>query len=175
MSDTLILGKNAEYVTLEGEVASGTTVYPGMILEENGTVASAGDDTPTVQPVQTADEVGRVFRVALTPDTPPHANDSDKPIEHEYDAGEHVEYAVVYAGRIQNALLAAATNNNSTGDSKVDSYDDPLTTNDDGALAQHSKAGAIVARARESSVDNSGNAGDQAGIQALRIDVEVMK
>lgn len=175
-SETEILNEADEslYEYEEAQVASGTTIYPGMVLEKNG---STGDyePKPTVQPVQTADEVGRNFIVALAPSAPPRGSDSDIPREHEYDAGENIEIAVCQPGcEVQNALLCAATNNSSTGDSKVDSYDDPLTTNDDGGLAQHSKAGAIMARAREASVDNSGNAGTEGGIQGLRINVEVV-
>lgn len=175
-SDTKILGEtdSSLYEYEEAEVATGTTIYPGMVLEKNGE-NSDYEETPTVQPVQTADEIGRNFIVALEPDAPPRGADSDIPREHEYDAGESIQIAVCQPGcEVQNALLCAATNNSSAGDSKVDSYDDPLTTNNDGGLAQHSKAGAIMARAREASVDNSGNAGTEGGIQGLRINVEVV-
>jgi hypothetical protein len=172
MSDTLVLGKNAEYVTLEGEVASGETVYPGMVVEERGTVSTAGADTPTIGVVDTADKLGENLRVVLPPDTPPHANDADLPIEHEYDAGEHVEYATVYAGRVQNVILAAG--NNLTGGGSADvSYDDPIVTNDDGGVKSQGTAGAILGRAREA-VDNSGAGSNQGGISGARLDVEVV-
>lgn len=174
-SDVEILGETdgSLYEIEEAEVASGSTIYPGMVLEKNGT-NSDYEETPTVQPVQTADEIGRNFIVALTPDVPPRGSDSDIPREHEYDAGESVQIAVCQPGcEVQNALLAAATNNSSTGDSQVSNFDDPMTTNDDGTLAQHSKAGAIMARARET-VDNSSNGGSEGGVQGKRINVEVV-
>lgn len=173
MSDTLILGKNAEYVTLEGEVASGNTIYPGMILEETGTTSTAGADTPLVRPVQSVEKEDDSFRVALPPDTPPHANDADLPIEHEYDAGEHVEYAVVLpGGRVQNAILADGGVLAAAADADV-SYDDRLGTNDDGTLQITSSSGTGICRAREA-VDNSGGGGGQGGVDGARIDVEVV-
>lgn len=172
MSDTLILGKNAKYVTKEGEVASGATVYPGMVVEETGVYSGgAGAETPLVQPVSSVEKLGENFRVALTPDTPPHANDADTVIEHEYDAGEHVEYATVYAGRVQNALIADGGVLSSSSDADV-AYDDALGTNDDGTLQITSAGGSVLARARES-VDNSTGGGGSAGVDAARIDVEV--
>jgi len=171
MSQSLIVGKNAEYVTKEGEVASGETIYPGMIVEETGTTSSAGADTPTVRPVNTIEKIGENFRVATTPDTPPHANDTDVPIEHEYDAGEHVEYATVYAGRVQNAILADGGVLASSSDADV-SYDDALGTNDDGTLQITTAAGSVLGRARES-VDNSSGGGGAGGVDGARIDVEV--
>lgn len=174
MSNSTILGKDAEYTTKEGEVASGETVYPGMILEETGAVSSgAGAATPTVRPVNSIEKIGESFRVALVPDTPPHANDSDVPIEHEYDAGEHVEYAVVRAGsRVQNALLADGGVLTSSSDANV-SYDDALGTNDDGTLQITTAGGSVIARAREAQ-DNSTGGGGAAGVDAQRLDVEVI-
>lgn len=172
MSNTLILGKNAKYVTKEGQVASGETVYPGMVVEETGTASSgAGAGTPLIQPVSSVEKIGENMRVALTPDTPPHANDADIPIEHEYDAGEHVEFATVYAGRVQNALLADGGVLASSSDADV-SYDDALGTNDDGTLQITTAGGSVLGRARES-VDNSSGGGGQGGVDAARIDVEV--
>lgn len=173
MSDTKILGKNAEHNVLEGEVASGATVYPGMIVEETGTVSGgAGAATPTVQPVSSVEKIGPAVLVALEPDTPPHANDADTVIEHEYDAGEYVEYARVYAGRVQNALLADGTALAASGDATI-SYDDALGTNDDGTLQLTTAGGSVVARAREA-VDNSTGGGTAGGVSAERIDVEVV-
>jgi hypothetical protein len=172
MSQSKILGKNAEYVHLEGVVASGATIYPGMIVEETGTTTSAGADTPTVQPVDSIEKIGESFRVACVPDTPPHANDADVPIEHEYDAGEHVEYAVVYAGRVQNAILADGGVLGSSSDADI-SYDDALGTNDDGTLQLTTAAGSVLARAREA-VDNSTGGGGAGGVDGARIDVEVV-
>jgi hypothetical protein len=171
-SETRILGKNAEYTCLEGEVASGETVYPGMVIEETGTTASAGADTPTVRPVNSIEKIGESMRVALTPDTPPHANDADIPREHEYDAGEHVEYAVVYAGQVQNALLADGGVLETATDADV-SYDDALGTNDDGTLQITTAAGSILCRAREA-VDNETGGGGEGGVDAARITVEVV-
>jgi len=172
MSNALVLGKNAQYVTKEGEVASGETVYPGMVVEETGTASTAGADTPTVRPVNSVEKIGENFRVALPPDTPPHANDADEPIEHEYDAGEHVEYATVYAGRVQNAILADGGVLGAAADADV-SYDDLLGTNDDGTLQITTAAGSGLARAREA-VDNSGGGGGQGGVDGARIDLEVV-
>jgi hypothetical protein len=172
MSRTLILGKNAEYTYKEGEVASGNTIYPGMVIEETGTTPSAGEDTPTVQPVSSIEKIGENFRVALTPDAPPHANDSDDPVQHEYDAGEHIQYATVYAGRVQGALLADGGVLSSSSDADV-SYDDLLGTNDDGTLQITTAGGSGLARARES-VDNSSGGGGEGGVDAARIEVEVV-
>lgn len=172
MSRTLILGKNAEYTYKEGEVASGNTVYPGMIVEETGTTSSAGSDTPTVRPVNSIEKIGENFRVALTPDSPPHANDSDDPVQHEYDAGEHIQYATVYAGRVQGALLANGNDLATASDANV-SYDDALGTNDDGALQITTAAGTVLARAREA-VDNSGGSASDGPGDMARIEVEVV-
>lgn len=172
MSRTLILGKNAEYTYKEGEVASGETVYPGMVVEETGTTSSAGSDTPTVRPVNSVEKIGENFRVALTPDAPPHANDSDDPVQHEYDAGEHIQYATVYAGRVQGALLANGNDLSTASEANV-SYDDLLGTNDDGALQITSAGGSGLARAREA-VDNSSGSGSDGPGDMARIEVEVV-
>lgn len=173
MSDTRILGKNAKYVTLEGKVASGKTIYPGMIIEETGTyTGGAGAPTPLVQPVSTQDKVGENFRVALPPDTPPHNDDADLPRQHEYTEDEHIEYAVVYAGRVQNALLANGSDTDATSDANID-YDERLGTFSDGSLQLTSTAGATLARARED-VDNSGGSGTEGVGDMARIDVEVV-
>lgn len=171
-SRSTVLGKNAHYTTKEGEVASGETVYPGMVVEETGTTSTAGADTPTVRPVNSIEKIGENFRVALVPDTPPHANDTDDPVQHEYDAGEHVEYATVYAGRVQGALLANGNDLASASDANV-SYDNALGTNDDGALQITTAAGSVLARAREA-VDNSGGSGSDGPGDMARIDVEVV-
>ncbi|UBF23366.1 capsid stabilizing protein [Haloarcula tailed virus 3] len=172
MSNTKILGKNAEYTYKEGEVASGATVYPGMVVEETGTITDgAGEPTPLVQPVSSVEKIGENFRVALTPRSPPHANDADVPIEHEYDAGEHVQYATVYAGRVQNAILADGGVLASSSDANV-SYDDALGTNDDGTLQITTAGGSVLCRAREG-VDNSTGGGGAGGVDGARIDVEV--
>jgi hypothetical protein len=172
-SRSLILGKNAEYSTKEGEVATGATVYPGMIVEETGTVSGgAGADTPTVRPVNSVEKIGENFRVALVPDTPPHANDADDPVQHEYGAGEHIEYATVYVGRVQGALLANGADLTTASDANI-SYDDALGTNDDGALQLTTAAGSVLARAREA-VDNSAGSGSDGPGDMARIEVEVV-
>lgn len=172
-SNAQILGKDTDEKKKEGEVASGNTIYPGMVVEETGTTSTAGADTPTVRPINNVEKLNEDFQVALVPRTPPHANDTDIPIEHEYDAGEHIEYAVVDEGaRVQNALIADGGVLSSSGDANI-SYDDALASNDDGALKKSSTAGSIMARAREA-VDNSGGSGDQGGISAKRIDLEVV-
>jgi len=144
----------------EGEVASGATVYPGMLLEITG---SNSDGDPTLQPVSTVDaEVP--FRVALPPESPPKGADSDVPIEHEYSAGENCQYYVARSGdQIQNALLA---NGEDTG-----SLPQALGTSDDGSLATTTTNGATLAWTLED-LDNSGGS-DQGGISAARINVEV--
>lgn len=172
MSRTLILGKNAEYTYKEGQVASGSTIYPGMIVEETGTTPSAGSDTPLVQPVSSIEKIGENFRVALTPDAPPHANDPDDPVQHEYDAGEHIQYATVYAGRVQGALLANGADLATASDANI-AYDDALGTNDDGSLQLTTAAGSVLARAREA-VDNSSGSGTDGPGDMARIEVEVV-
>ncbi|MFC6975812.1 hypothetical protein ACFQL1_15870 [Halomicroarcula sp. GCM10025709] len=171
-SETLILGKNAQYTCLEGEVASGATVFPGMLVEETGTTPTTGEDTPTVQPVSTVEDAHSPVLVALTPDTPPHANDADIPRQHEYDAGEHIEYAQVYAGEIQNLLVANGADLATASEANI-SYDDALATNDDGAVKNATGTDDGILRAREA-VDNSGGSGsdgpgDMARIRGLVI------
>ncbi len=91
----------------EGEVASGATIYPGMVLEITGT---NGDGDPLLAPVSTVDKPDAAVRVALTPTAPPKGNDADEPREHEYSAGEVVQYQVFRSGdTIQNGLLADGT------------------------------------------------------------------
>jgi len=171
-SETRVLGKQAEYHVREGEVASGETIYPGMLVEETGTTASAGADTPTVQAVDTVDQADTIVLVALPPDTPPHANDSDIPRQHEYDAGEHIEYARVYAGQVQNLLLANGGDLASDSDANV-SYDDVLGANDDGAVKNTTATDAALFRAREA-VDNSGGSGSEGPGDMKRITGEVL-
>jgi len=104
-SDVEIIG-NGEYDYKEGVVATGATVYPGMIVEITGE-NSDYEETPQVQPVSSVEKIGENFRVALTPDTPPKGDDTDIPRQHEYTEGEHIQFAVVQSGAIvQNALLA---------------------------------------------------------------------
>lgn len=172
-SETRILGKNAEYTVEEGEVASGATVYPGMVLEKTGTTTTAGADTPTVQPVGTIEKTHESFRVALPPDTPPHANDADIPRQHEYDAGEHIEFAVVQpGGQVQNALLANGVDLTTASEATI-AYDDALATNDDGALKNATGSDDALCRAREA-VDNSGGSGSEGPGDMSRITVEVI-
>lgn len=173
-SDSKILSEtdSSLYEYEEAEVASGKTIYPGMVVEKTGE-NSDYEETPTVQPVATADKLGENFMIALTPRAPPRGSDSDKPIEHEYDAGESVQIAICQPGcDVQNAILAAG--NNLTGGGSADlSYDDPIVTNDDGGVKSQSTAGAIFARAREA-VDNSGAGSDQGGISGARLNLEVV-
>jgi hypothetical protein len=173
-SETRILGKNSdEVVYREGEVASGATVYPGMVIEETGTTSTAGEDTPTVQPVGTIEKTHENLRVALTPSSPPHANDADIPRQHEYDAGEHIQYAIVPSGvRVQNALLANGNDLTTASEANV-SYDDALATNDDGSLKNATSSDDALCRAREA-VDNSGGSGTEGPGDMARIDVEAI-
>lgn len=160
-SNTKVMGTGPEtYEYKEGEVASGATVYPGMALEYTGTNA---DGDPLVQPVDAADYDGPL-RIALTPESPPKGADSDVPVEHEYSAGESVQFAIPYPGAvIQNALLANGTD---TG-----AMPTQLGTSDDGSLTTTSTAGAVLANALEDV--NNGGGSDQGGISAARIRVEV--
>lgn len=159
-SNTKVIG-HGEYEYKEGEVASGNTVYPGMLLEYTGTNS---DGDPTVKPVDSADYDGPV-RVALTPESPPKGADADVPIEHEYSAGQNVQYAICYPGTvIQNALLANTTD---TG-----AMPSQLGSSTDGSFTTTSTTGATLAVALED-VDNSGGS-DQGGISAARIRVEVV-
>jgi len=173
-SETTILGKNCDVEYREGEVASGATVYPGMVLEETGTTSSgAGEPTPTVQPISTVEKADESFRVALTPAAPPHANDADIPRQHEYDAGEHIQYAVVEPGsEVQNALLANGNDLATASEANV-SYDDVLAPNDDGAVKTATSTDAGFARAREA-VDNSGGSGTEGPGDMARLRVEVI-
>jgi len=172
-SETKILGANAEYHIREGEVASGETIYPGMLVEETGTISGgAGEPTPTVQRVDTVEQTETVVLVALTPDTPPHANDADIPRQHEYDAGEHIEYARVWAGDIQNLLLANGGDLGSSSDADI-SYDDALAPNDDGAVLQSGTVDATLFRSREA-VDNSAGSGSEGPGDMARIRAEVL-
>jgi len=172
-SETKILGSNAEYHIREGEVASGETIYPGMLVEETGTISGgAGEPTPTVQRVDTVEQTETVVLVALTPDTPPHANDADVPRQHEYDAGEHIEYARVWAGDIQNLLLANGNDLAVGADANI-SYDNPLAPNDDGAVLQSGTVDATLFRAREA-VDNSTGSGSEGPGDMARIRAEVL-
>lgn len=172
-SETRILGKNAEYVTLEGVVASGATIYPGMLVEETGTDGSgAGAPTPTVQPISTVEKAHETLRVALPPDTPPHADNTAIPRQHEYTAGEHVEYAIVYAGRVQNALVANGNDLTTAAEATI-SYDDALASNDDGSLKTATGTDDAVCRAR-AAVDNSTGSGTEGPGDMKRIDVEAI-
>lgn len=173
-SETRILGKNADVEYKEGEVASGATVYPGMVIEVTGeTSGGAGAGTPTVQPVSTIEKTHENLRVALEPDTPPHANDADLPRQHEYDAGEHIQFAVVKpGGRVQNALLANGNDLATAAEANV-SYDDALATNDDGSLKTATGSDDALCRARKA-VDNSGGSGSEGPGDMARIDVEAI-
>jgi hypothetical protein len=172
-SETKILGSNAEYNHKEGEVGSGETIYPGMLVEETGTISGgAGEPTPTVQRIDTVEQAESVVLVALTPDTPPHANDADIPRQHEYDAGEHIEYAKVYSGEVQNLLLANGGDLGSASDADI-SYDAPLAPNDDGAVLQSGTNDATLFRSREV-VDNSGGSGSEGPGDMARIRAEVL-
>jgi hypothetical protein len=173
-SDAKILAAsdNSLFTYEEAEVASGSTIYPGMAVEKTGE-NSDHEETPTVQPVSSADKVGENFIIALTPRAPPRGADSDIPIEHEYDAGESVQIAVCQPGcEVQNALLADGTGLATSAEANV-SYDDRLGSSSDGSLKNTSTAGATLCRAREA-VDNSGGGGDQGGISAERLNVEVV-
>lgn len=170
-SDVEIIG-NGEYEYEEGVVASGATVYPGMIVEVTGE-NSDYEETPQVQPVSSVEKIGENFRVALTPDTPPKGNDTDIPRNHEYTAGESIQYAVVQDGAIvQNALVADGTGLATASDATI-AYDDALGTNDDGSLQLTTAAGSILCRAREA-VDNSTGNGSEATGSLKRINIEVV-
>jgi len=162
-SDAKIIGKayGNDTAYKEGEVDSGETLYPGMIVEVNG---DNGDGDPLLRPVQTTDaEVP--FRIVLPPESPPKGDDSDIPIEHEYDAGENVQYYVARPGdEIQNALLDDGED--------IGGIPQSLGTSNNGSLATTTTNGATLARALED-IDNSGGS-DQAGISAARIDLEVV-
>lgn len=170
-SKTLIVGRayGDDRPYKEGEVASGETIYPGMALEITGTNT---DGDPLLAPVSTVDDE-TVYRVALTPESPPKTTDDDIPREHEYDAGENVQYAVLRPGdELQNALLADGGVLASSADANV-AIGDTLGTNDDGTLKATTTAGAGVAVALEA-VDNSSGGGGEGGVDAARLDVEVI-
>ncbi len=170
-SDVEIIG-NGEYDYKEGVVATGATVYPGMIVEITGE-NSDYEETPQVQPVSSVEKIGENFRVALTPDTPPKGDDTDIPRQHEYTEGEHIQFAVVQSGAIvQNALLADGNNLATASDATI-SYDDALGTNDDGSLQLTTAGGSVLCRAREA-VDNSGGSASEGAGSMARINVEVV-
>jgi len=170
-SDVEIIG-SGDYEYKEGVVASGATVYPGMIVEVTGE-NSDYEETPQVQPVSSVEKIGESFRVALTPDTPPKGDDTDIPRQHEYTEGEHIQYAVVQPGAIvQNALLADGNDLSTASDANI-SYDDALGTNDDGSLQITTAGGSVLCRAREAN-DNSGGAGSEGTGSMARINVEVV-
>lgn len=160
-SNKKVMGTGPEtYEYKEGEVASGNTIYPGMALEYSGTNS---DGDPLLIPVDSADYDGPL-RVALSPESPPKGADSDVPIEHEYSAGENVQYAIPYPGAVvQNGLLADGTD---TG-----ALPTQLGTSTDGSLTTTSTAGAVLANALEDVNNTSGS--DQGGISAARIRYEV--
>lgn len=173
-SDTKILGEtdSSLYEYEEAEVASGSTIYPGMVLEKTGE-NSDYDGRPTVQPVSSVEKLGAGFVVALEPDAPPRGNDTDVPRQHEYDAGENVQIATCLPGcEVQNALLADGGELASSSDANV-SHDAALAANDDGTLKETTTAGSIIARAREA-IDNSSGGGGEGGVDAARINVEVV-
>jgi hypothetical protein len=170
-SKTKIIGKQyGSDVYGEGVVATGATVYPGMVLEKTGENA---DGEPIVQPVSTTDKLGESVRVALTPESPPHATDADIPREHEYTEGRNVQFQVLRSGdTVQNGLLADGTTLGVAADATV-SYGEALGTSDDGTLKATATAGAIIARALEA-VDNSTGDGTEGGVSAKRIAFEVV-
>lgn len=155
----------------EGEVDSGNTIYPGMLLEVTGTNS---DDEPLLAPKSTNDDGDATVRMALTPGSPPRHNDSDNPREHEYDAGENVEYMVLRPGdEVQNGLLADGTALAASADANV-SIGDKLVTYSDGSVRTGGTAGNAIAEAVEA-VDNSGGGGSEGGISAKRIAFEVIR
>lgn len=170
-SRTLIIGNaNGDDVPYkEGEVASGETVYPGMLLEQTGENARG---EPLLAPVSSVDKDTSV-RLALTPESPPKNTDADIPREHEYTAGEHIQYQVLRPGDVvQNGLLADGGVLSSASDADV-SIGDGLGTNDDGTMKATTTAGAILAEATEA-VDNSTGGGGEGGVDAARIAYEVV-
>ena len=172
-SRTLIIGHDYgdDVPYKEGEVASGATVYPGMILEQTG-VNNDGD--PLLQPVSSVEKLGAPVRIALSPESPPKNTDADIPRQHEYAAGEHVQYQVMRPGdEVQNALLADGGVLASASDADV-SIGDGLGTNDDGTVKVSTTAGSIFAEAIEA-VDNSTGGGGEGGVDAARISFEVTR
>jgi len=150
-------------VYLEGEVASGETITPGMVVEQTGLNSN---DEPLVAPVDTVDKLGAEVLVALVPSAPPKTTDSDEPINHEYDAGENIQLRVFRSGdTVQNLVLAAGGDLASASDANV-SPGDVLGTNDDGSVKATSTAGAAIATV-DDDVDNSGaSGGDTARVNA---------
>ncbi len=152
-------------VYLEGEVASGATVTPGMILEQTG---QNGDGDPLVAPVSSVDETDPEVLVALVPDAPPKGDDSDIPINHEYSAGENIQMRVFRPGdTIQNAVLAAGSDLASSSDATV-TYGDKVGTNDDGSVKATTTAAAALATV-DDDVDNSGAASGEFERVYLRV------
>lgn len=173
-SDVKILGDVGSdmYEYEEAVVASGNTIYPGMVLEKTGE-NSDYEETPQVRPINSVEKIGENFIVALEPDAPPRGDDTDIPREHEYDAGESIQIAVCKPGcEVQNALVADGANLATASDATV-AYDDALGSNDDGGLQVTTAAGSVLCRAREA-VDNSASAGTEGGIGGIRINVEVV-
>lgn len=173
-SDVKILGSadSELYSYQEGVVAAGETIYPGMIVEKAGE-NSDYEETPEFQPVSSVEKIGENFMVALEPDTPPHSNATGDPIQHAYSAGESVQVAVCQPGcAVQNALLADGGVLTTASDATV-AYDDALGSNDDGTLQKTTAGGSVLCRAREA-VDNSTGGGGAGGVDAARINVEVV-
>jgi len=150
-------------VYLEGEVASGETITPGMVVEQTGLNSN---DEPLVAPVDAVEKTDAEVLVALVPSAPPKTTDSDEPINHEYDAGENVQLRVFRSGdTIQNLLLAAGGDLAAAADANV-SPGDTLGTNDDGSVKVTTTAAAGIAAASDD-VDNSGaSSGDQDRVNA---------
>lgn len=170
-SDVEIIA-SGPYEYEEAEVASGSTIYPGMVVEKTGE-NSDYEETPTVQPVSSIEKAHENFRVALTPESPPRGDDADIPRQHEYDAGEVIQIAVCQPGcQVQNALLANGNDLATASEANV-SYDDALAANDDGALKNATGTDDALARAREA-VDNSAGGGSEGPGDMSRINVEVV-
>lgn len=157
----------------EGEVAGGATVYPGMLIEVTGTNSNG---EPLVQPKSTEDDGDAAVRIALTPESPPKTSsaDNDIPREHEYTAGEHIQFQVFRPGdEIQNGLLADGTAITTAANANV-SVGDKLVTYSDGSVRTGGTAGNAIAEATEA-VDNSGGSGTEGGISAARLAFEVIR
>jgi hypothetical protein len=174
-SRTLVTGRDYgdDVPYKEGEVASGATIYPGMLLEVTG---ENSDGEPLLQPKSTDDDGDAAVRVALTPESPPKtaSADSDVPREHEYDAGESVQYQVFRPGdEIQNGLLADGTALTTASNATV-AIGDKLVTYSDGSVRTGGTAGNAIAEATEA-VDNSGGGGTEGGISAKRVAFEVIR
>jgi hypothetical protein len=174
-SRTLVVGRDYgdDVPYKEGEVASGATIYPGMFLEVTG---ENSDGEPLLQPKSTDDDGDAAVRVALTPESPPKTTsaDSDVPREHEYNAGENVQYQVLRPGdEVQNGLLADGTSTPATSDADV-SIGDKLVCFSDGSVRAGGTGGNAIAEATEA-VDNSGGSGTEGGISAARISFEVIR